>query len=300
MNLAQTINKISTEHCRNGGLILGQNIEAQQSLCGTVPIDEPNAQIMPTCEVSAMGISIGAALSGRPVIHVIRFGSFTWLQASPLVAFASQCKSVWGYDLPLWVRISCDDFLGPTHSGSWHSILLHGGPALRVIAPMCSSEYETAWAEFQETKQPTIAFEHRRSYANGLEMPDESNEQYPQATILAVSAARFSAIDALPILREMGIWTQVRHIWDLSRLDPESILARCAGCILIVDSSYETCSFAEHLGYTLHQAGEGLDDCMRAHIRVLGMKPRHPGVSVETNGTPSAQEIADAVRDLYY
>jgi pyruvate/2-oxoglutarate/acetoin dehydrogenase E1 component len=286
MTLAETINKISTEHCRNGGLILGQNIEAQQSLCGTVPIDEPNAQIMPTCELSAMGISIGAALSGRPVIHVIRFGSFTWLQASPLVAFASECKSVWGYDLPLWVRISCDDFLGPTHSGSWHSVLIHGGPGLKVVAPMTSNEYLEAWQWFQKNHQPVIVSEHRASYTNELELPPIANDPHPEATIIMIGPARLKASETLAILTSKGIAAEVRHVWDFF-----SSYVQHEKTVLIVDTTYERCSIAEHIALTLYKMSPHRD----LQIEVLGMFDKHPGVSRDRNGTPPPELIADTL-----
>jgi hypothetical protein len=267
-------------------LILGQNIEAQQSLHGTVPVDEPNAQIMPTCEVSAMGISIGAALSGRPVIHVIRFASFLWYQSAPVWGFLSRAKEIWGYDIPLFIRVSSDDHISPVHSGMFHSMFLSMS-GLKVVAPMTPKEYEKVWNDFTESKQPVLVSEHRASYSNSLELPDSANDPNPELTIIAIGAARMTAMDALPLLLAEGIKAEVRHIYDLNQLPPY----RVQRFVLVVGSEYEDCGTLEHIAYKLYKFHPHSPDQFYCHV--LGMKPHSPGVSLNKNGTPTAQAIAD-------
>ena len=296
MTLAETIYELSAEHCRSGGLIMGQNLEAVQNVCGTVPIDDPNVQIMPTCEGAGIGMAVGAALTGRPVIHVIRFASFLWMQAAPIVYYAARAKSQWGYDLPLFIRVSSDDGIGPTHSGVYHSPFIHM-PGLKVVAPMTPCEYREVWQEFQESRQPVLVSEHRRSYENALEMPPYANAVKPSILIIAISAARFDAIDALKILDQHGIGAELYSIWRLN-LDPVDILelyAKTRGKlgVLIVDSGYAPCSIAESIAFRLQSM------CVlgnRPEFKVLGMK-EPPGVC--ENGSPSAQEIADAAIEMW-
>ena len=304
MTLAETINEISTEHVRSGGLILGQNLEAQQSVCGTVPVGEPGVVIMPTTETAGMGISIGAALSGRPVIHVIRFASFLWLQASPIVNYAAKCKEIFGYDLPLWIRVSSDDNIGPVHSGMYHSPFLHMPGDLNVIAPMTPAEYRAAWADFQQSKQPFLVSEHRRAYDYGLEMPDVKVTE-ADLTIIAIGPGRFDAMGARAALATLhGMSVDLFHIWNLSgwTADLANILQSVATSrkCLIIDSTFERCSFAEHVAYQLYRSLFEISQGARGqyNIQVLGLADRSPGVSVGKNATPNCQDIIDAALAL--
>lgn len=295
MTLAETICELSREHCRAGGIIMGQNLEAVQSVCGTVPMDEPNVQIMPTCEAAGIGMAIGVALAGRPVIHVIRFASFLFLQASPICFYAARAKSEWNYDLPLFIRVSSDDGIGPTHSGVFHSMFVHM-PGLKVVAPMTSGEYLEAWKEFQETRQPVLVSEHRRSYDKSLEMPSIASAKSPDILIIAISAARFDAIEALNILKRENVGAEVRHVWRLSKIFDDSftnilIRAKEIGTVLIVDSGFTPCSVSEHIAYELYK----FVDNTELSVRVMGMK-EPPGVY--QTGSPSPQAIADACMEM--
>ena len=290
--LAEVICELSRQHCRSGGLILGQNLEAVQSVCGTVPIDEPNCKIMPTCEAAGIGMAIGAALSGRPVIHVIRFASFLWLQASPIVYYAARAKSLWGYDLPLFIRVSSDDGIGPTHSGAYHSPFVHM-PGLKVVAPITPQEYRAVWTEFQETRQPVLVSEQRVAYSNRYELLNRWNRHPTKVLIIAMSAARLAAMDAYSILSDSGVGVELYHLWNLKPSEGEWLRlkqrADAIGRVLVVDNTFEPCSVAEHVAYEL------LTRCNRRpmSIEVLGMK-EPPGIL--TRGGPSANDIVTAVK----
>jgi pyruvate/2-oxoglutarate/acetoin dehydrogenase E1 component len=289
--VAETIHELSVEHCRNGGLIMGQNLEAVQNVCGTVPVGEPGVEIMPTCEAAGMGMAIGAALSGRPVIHVIRFASFLWLQSSPLVYYAARAKSEWGYDLPLFVRVSSDDGIGPVHSGVYHSPFVHM-PGLKVVAPMTPGEYKQVWREFQETKQPVLVSEHRRSYTNVLEMPPMANAIRPQVLIVAISAARFAALEAMYILDRRVIEAEVYPLWRLSDFNVSVLVkARNIGRVLIVDSGYKACSVSEHLAYEMYKFVQNTE----LDVHILGMT-EPPGVNKP--GSPTPEQIAEAAMEM--
>lgn len=293
--VAETICELSREHCQAGGLIMGQNLEAVQNVCGTVPIDEPNVRIMPTCEGAGIGMAVGAALSGRPVIHVIRFASFLWMQVQPIVYYAARAKSQWNYDLPLFIRVSSDDGIGPTHSGVYHSPFVHMG--VKVVAPMTPGEYREAWEEFQETKQPVLVSEHRRSYENKLELPTIANAVDPKILIIAISAARFDACKALQILSEHQVGAEVCSVWRLNPTQADIFKladrARFMKAVLIVDSGYEPCSVAEHIAYRLQSLFGSVRE--RPLIKVLGMKEA-PGAT--TSGSPTAEDIAVAVMEM--
>jgi pyruvate/2-oxoglutarate/acetoin dehydrogenase E1 component len=287
MTLAQTINKLSQEHLDSGGLIVGQNLAENHNLAGTIPFSDnhPGICVLPTTETAGMGFSIGMALSGRPVIHIIRFASFLWYQSAPVWGLLSRAKEIWGYDIPLFIRVSSDDHISPVHSGMFHSMFL-SMPGLKVVAPMTPKEYKQVWQEFQESKQPVLVSEHRASYGNSLELPDSANDPDPEITIIAIGAARMTAMDALPLLLAAGVKAEVRHIYQLK----ESPIWNVQRSVLIVGSEYENSGTLKNLAYWLYR-NRSHTFKQPFHCRVLGMESRSPGVSRHQNGTPTAEAI---------
>ena len=296
MTLADTIREISREHLQNGGLLLGQNLDAIQNLCNTVPMDAPEGiTVMPTTETAGAGIAVGAALSGRRVIHVIRFQSFLWLQASPIVNYAAKAQEIWGYKCPLWIRaVAFDDpGSGPVHTNCFHSPFMHA-PGITVVAPMTSEEYLRAWNDFMEQDGPYLVSEHRRSYANAERIFDEGDDQ-ARITLFPISASRFNARDASLILRSQGIICSVLHIDYLKpfklKLSATSLL-QISQHGLVIDSAPTICGAAEHLAYELMlETG--------CPVKALGMEDRSSGIAPGLeNITPSAEKIAGAAKEL--
>jgi hypothetical protein len=69
---------------------------------------------------------------------------------------------------------------------------------------------------------------------------------------------------------------------------------------LIIDSTYERCSFAEHIGYRLYRFLYELCQSARGqyNIQVLGLANRSPGVSINKNATPNCEQIIEAALAL--
>ena len=299
MTLAETILDISRQHLKDGGLILGQNLEAQQNVVGTVPVGESGVTILPTSETAMAGVAIGAALSGKPVIYVLRFSSFTWLQASPLINYAGIAKGLWGYDIPLFVRVLAMDGGGPVHSGSMISILAHR-PGLAIAAPCTPIEYQDVWGWFQEHRQPIVVSEHRSTYQNTEHMPwmfEEAMGWPASYLIVAISSARESARVAMQRLNAEGVYGKIAHMFWLNPFSKESwdyivLAAKQVLGVAVADCTYEPCSIAEHVAYRI--ASE-----TGTRVRVVGMEPRLSGVAERLeNGTPSAERIVRAVKEL--
>lgn len=297
MTLADTIREISREHCEAGGLLLGQNLNAIQDCCGTVPVDAPNVTVMPTTETAGMGIAVGAALSGRRVIHVIRFSSFLWLQSSPLVNYAARCKEIWRYSCPIFVRaMGFDNYgSGPIHTGLYHSPFMHV-PGITVVAPMTSEEYTRVWEDFMAQAGPYLVSEHRSSYGN--EGDDAEWSGWPntsEVTVFAISAARANAYQAMKMLWREKIRCAVVPICYLKPLRNFDFLAESlkkTGRGIVVDSSYTICGAAEHIAYEL-MVETGYP------VKALGMEDRSSGIAPGLeNITPSAERIAQAAREL--
>jgi pyruvate/2-oxoglutarate/acetoin dehydrogenase E1 component len=159
---------------------------------------------------------------------------------------------------------------------------------------MTPGEYRSVWEHFLAHDDPIYVSEHRRSFGLTDEMPDRVCDE-ARITILAISAARLNALEAVAALADDGIAADLFHVVWLKPFAPSAaLLASLArtGLGLIVDSDFEICGAARSLAYELmHRAGVpvhalGIDD------RVCGAAPR-----VE-NVTPCAGRIADTVRGL--
>lgn len=295
--LADRILKISREHIEGGGLIVGQNLEGAQDLQHTTPVGENGVVILPTTEASGTLMTIGMALSGRSTMAILRFASFSLLHSSPLVFFAGRAKMLWGYECPLFVRISSDDKLGPTHTGMFHSVFLHQ-PGLHVVAPGTAQEYQTAWDWFQSTRQPLIVSEHRSMYANEVPLTDtvlpSSPLPQPHVLLIALGGARLAATLAASELRAYGIEAAVKHVCWIKPFPEEcreaiNVAASRIGRVIVTDSTFEPCSFGMQLAFEIMQQTHAL-------VRVVGMPDRLPGVHEKPE--PSIERIIQAVLDL--
>ena len=276
-------------------MLLGQNLNAIQDCCGTVPVEAPNVIVMPTTETAGMGFAVGAALTGRRVIHVIRFSSFLWLQSSPLVNYAAKAKEIWGYSCPLFVRaMGFDDYgSGPVHTGLFHSPIMHM-PGITVVAPMTSIEYREAWNDFMAQDGPYLVSEHRTSYTGSF-VSETVTSMGAKILLLGISAARLNLIEAHDLLAASGISSNVVHIDYLKPVKNIALLAkwlREVGHGLVVDSAYTICGAAEHIAYQLMlETG--------CPVKALGMEDRSSGIAPGLeNITPSAERIARAAREL--
>jgi pyruvate/2-oxoglutarate/acetoin dehydrogenase E1 component len=295
MTTAETIKDITRDHLTNhDGLLLGQCVTAVGWIGGTVPDCEGIVEI-PMTDVAGPGFAVGCALMGRRPIFVVRYQGFMWLNSSSLVNYAARSKQVWGRSVPIFIRAIAmeGNGIGHTASSSLHSLFMHP-PGLPVAAPMTPGEYRDVWAHFMAHDDPIYVSEHRRSFGLAEEMPDRVDED-ARVTVIAISAARLNAVEALATLRAEGLAADLFHLVWLKPFEasPEILDSlRKTGVGLVVDTGFESCGAAQSIAYELmHQSGVpvhalGIDD------RVCGAAP-----AVE-NITPSPARIAERVRAL--
>jgi pyruvate dehydrogenase E1 component beta subunit len=294
--VADAIRELTKEHLeQRNGLLLGQCLSAVGWVQNTVPPHAPGLVELPMSDVSGPGVAVGAAIMGRRPILVLRFQSFLWLAASPIVNYAAKARELWGYPAPLLVRAIAAEGggTGPVHSGAYHSPFMHM-PGLPVCAPMTPGEVDEVWTRWLTNDDPLFVSEHRRSYQNTDEMPDEQ-ERGAEVTIVAVSAARFAAVEAVRRLRAEGIRCNLVHVvW----LKPFDVGPRVLGPLtasragLVVDSAYEVAGASRSIAYELMLASG-------RPVHALGVPDHSPGVARRLeHGTPTAEGIVEAVRGL--
>lgn len=294
--VADTIRELTRQHiARNNGIVMGQCLSAVGWVQNTVPEQSEGLVELPMTDIAGAGFAVGAAVVGRRPIFIIRFQSFLWLNASPIVNYAAKSKEVFGYPAPVFVRAigSEGGGTGPLHTNCFHSMFMHM-PGLPVAAPMTPGEYEQVWRWYLEHDDPILVSEHRRSYKNTEELPDQIDPD-GQITIYAMSAARFTAIEAVEKLRSEGIRCSLIHVLWLKPFQPTPRVLdplRRSGLGIVIDSAYEIAGASRSIAYELMME-------TGAKVRALGQEDRSPGAARRLdNGTPDADRIAAVARDL--
>lgn len=279
VTLREKIHSITKNHLeQNNGLIMGQCLTAVGWVDGTVP-DTRNVIELPMTDVAGADFAVGAAITGRRPILVLRFQDFLVLNANAIVYFAAKRKEVFQRSIPVFVRAIAREGngTGNSHSGKLHSTYL-GFPGIRVYAPMTPLEWEDCWNDFISNDDPAICCEHRAVFGDSAEMPT-IYESGARISIIAISYARKNAVKAYEELARRGIKSNLIHVYKLKPLDVPVVDT----VSLVVDSGYETCSIAKDIAYKqMFETGK------RSHV--LGLKEKQVGCNDE-NLTPSSDEI---------
>ena len=294
--VADTIRELTRAHIANNrGIVMGQCLTAVGWVQNTIPEQLEGIVELPMTDVSGAGFAVGAAVMGRRPVFVIRFQSFLWLNASPIVNYAAKSKEVFGYPCPVFVRAIAAEGngTGPLHTNCFHAIFMHM-PGLPVCAPMTPGEYESIWDHYITHDDPMFVSEHRRSYKNTAEMPNQYGED-SQITIFAISASRFNAVEAVKKLAEQGIKADLSHVVWLKPFDPEpqaiEALKR-SGRGMVIDSAYELAGASQALAYELMlRTGKP--------VKAVGQFDRSPGASPRLdNGTPTVDRIVATAKEM--
>jgi len=295
--VAQTISETTRRHLlEEGGLLFGQCVTAVGWIGGTVPqLTEAEGIVeLSMADVAGAGIAVGAAVVGRRPIYVIRYQGFMWYNAAPLLNYAAKSKAMWNVPCPIFVRaIAMEGGIGPVASGSQHGMVMRM-PGMPVCAPMTPGEWQEAWDWFMAHDDPLYVSEHRRSFAIDREMRPQCHPR-ADVTVLAVSAARLNAEEAIVRLARDGIVCDLFHLVWLKPFRPdEGLLQSLArtGLGLVVDSDFEIAGPSRSIAHELM-----LETSVPVHA--LGLADRTAGFAPHLdNGTPEAAVIADRIREL--
>ena len=295
MTTAETIKAITRDHLTNGkGLLLGQCVTAVGWIGGTVPDCEGIIEI-PMTDVAGPAFAVGCALMGRRPIFVVRYQGFMWLNGSSLVNYAARSKDIWGVPVPIFVRaIGMEgNGIGHTASSSLHSLFMHA-PGMPVAAPMTPGEYRGVWDQFMAGDDPIYVSEHRRSFGLVEEMRHLVSPR-ARVTIVAISAARLNALEAVPALEREGIAVDLFHqVWLKPFAPSRELIASLqrTGAGLVVDTGFEMCGASQSIAFDLmHRAG--------VPVHALGIEDRACGAApVVENITPSASRIIERIKLL--
>ena len=211
--VAETIRNLSKKILdKNKGIVIGQCLSAVGWVQNTVPAQKKGIVELPMTDVAGAGFAVGAALAGIRPIFILRFQSFLWLNASPIINHAAKSKEIFGYGAPVFIRAIASEgpSSGPIHTNCYHSPFAHM-PGLPICAPMTPKEYNEIWNKYLKSDSPMLVSEHRRSYKESIEFKDEINKA-SRLTLFLISASRFEANKIKEKLKKKGIQIDIFHI----------------------------------------------------------------------------------------
>ena len=295
--VAETIREITKKHIeRNKGVVMGQCLTAVGWVQNTVPNQKKGIIEFPMTDVSGAGFAVGAAIAGSRPIFILRFQSFLWLNASPIINHAAKAKELFQYPAPVFIRAIASEGVssGPLHTNCFHSPFAHM-PGLPICAPMTPGEYKSIWKKYIKNDDPLLVSEHRRSYKETREFKDITNSN-SIVSVFLISAARFEIDKVKNLLNSENINIDIFHLVWLKPFKMKSVYLNSLSKTkkgLVIDSTYEICSLSEHIAFNLMKSSNN------AKVWNYGMKDKSPGCSKKLmNGTPNAYQIVKKIKKI--
>ena len=104
-SVAETIRDLSKKIIdKNKAVVIGQCLSAVKWSSNTVPPQKKGIIELPMTDIAGAGFAVGISLTGIRPIFILRFQSFLWLNASPLVNHAAKAKEMFGYGAPVFTE----------------------------------------------------------------------------------------------------------------------------------------------------------------------------------------------------
>jgi pyruvate/2-oxoglutarate/acetoin dehydrogenase E1 component len=297
--------------------LFAQGVADPSSMWGTLKgignrFGEDRVIEMPIAENGAVGIAVGAAISGqRPIISFHRV-EFALLAFEQIVNNAAKSHYISGgqHKVPLVIRmvIGRGWGQGPEHSQSLEPLFAYF-PGLKVVMPAFAADAKGLLISAIEDDNPVIFIEHRwvhyasghvpeGYYASPIDGPKVVRDG-KDVTIVATSYAVLEAMRAADVLQQIGCSAEVIDLRVLRPLVMEPILAsvRKTGRLLTVDTGFVRYGIGgEIVASTTNAAFSALK---AAPIR-LGL-PEHPTPSsrgLVPGFYPDAQKIVREVSQM--
>ena len=297
ITVRETIKKTILRHLKEkNGLILGQCLSAVGWVGGTIPeLTEKEGVIeLSMADVANGGIVVGAGLSNRRPIYVIRYQGFNWFNAPIILNYACKSKELWDVPCPIFIRgIAMEGSIGPV-AGSSHYALYYRMPGIKIISPMTPKEYLLAYSEFMKNNDVYYVSEHRGSYDNKKELSDYLQGNL-DIIIFCISITRFEAKKVRENLSKKKIKVGIANIiwikpFKIEKKWIKKIKKSKFGGI-ILDDDY-TSGVASDMAYKLMKA-------TNKKVEVMGLKDKSAGFSkTADNLPPKVEEIIKKISKI--
>ena len=260
----------------------------------------------PISESSIVGVALGAAMTGGPVVAEIMYADFMCVAMDEIVNQAAKIRYMTGGQarVPLVVRspIGMTRGIAAQHSQSLEAWFAHI-PGLRVAMPSTPADAKGLLKTALRGADPVIFFEPKLLYGTKGLVSDDPQLTLPfgraaipregsDLTIIATGLMVSRALDAATKLDAAGLSAEVIDPRTISPLDWDTIFASVekTGRALVVNEATLTCSVASEIAATI---GEQRHASLKGAVRRLGApfapKPSTPGL--EKLSYPQIEDI---------
>ena len=297
ITVRETIKNTILNHLKkNNGLILGQCLSAVGWVGGTIPeLTEKEGVIeLSMADVANGGIVVGAGLSNRRPIYVIRYQGFNWFNAPIILNYACKSKELWDVPCPIFIRgIAMEGSIGPV-AGSSHHSLYYRMPGVKIISPMTPKEYNLAYKSFMNEEEVYYVSEHRASYDNKKELADFLSDDV-DIIIFSISITRFEAQKVRETLEKENLKIGVANILWIKPFEIKEKWIRTLKNSkfggIILDDDYES-GVASDMAYKLMKLS-------KKKVEVMGLKNKSAGFSGKSdNLPPNKEEIITKIKEI--
>ena len=297
ITVRETIKNTILNHLKkNDGLILGQCLSAVGWVGGTIPkLTEKEGVIeLSMADVANGGIIVGAGLSNRRPIYVIRYQGFNWFNAPIILNYACKSKELWDVPCPIFIRgIAMEGSIGPV-AGSSHHSLYYRMPGVKIISPMTPKEYNLAYKSFMNEEEVYYVSEHRASYDNKKELADFLSDDV-DIIIFSISITRFEAQKVRDILEKENLKIGIANILWIKPFEVKKkwlqTLKNSKFGGIILDDDYES-GVASDMAYKLMKLS-------KKKVEVMGLKNKSAGFSRKSdNLPPNKEEIITKIKEI--
>jgi len=297
-------------------IVMGEDILAQGGVFGVYkPLLETHRDRLletPIAEPGFLGMAVGAAMTGGPVVVEIMFADFLTTCMDEIVNQAVKMRYMTGGQarMPLVIRAASGMGRGTAaqHTQSLEAWFVHI-PGLKVVAPSTPADAKGLLKSALRGEDPVLFFEHKQLYARKGEVPEGEHIvplgrarrlcEGADLTIIAWAAMAHRALEAAETLAAEGISAEVLDPRSLSPLDEEAILAsiRRTGRALVVDEATMRCSVGSEIAAMI---GEHAFDALKGPVRRLASPhaPKPFAPPIEALSIPRAADIVALARRM--
>jgi len=296
-SVREIIKSITYSHLKEkNSLCFGQCLTAVGWVGGTLPelYEEDGMVEVTTADVANGGFVVGAGLTGRRPIYVVRYQGFQCYNSPMIINYASKSKEIWGIPCPIFIRsIAMEGSIGPVAGSSHHSIYQRM-PGTKILSPMTPKEYQFAYDDFMANDDVYYISEHRLSYDSDREFKDIIHDN-SDFVLFPISITRFEAEKARLVLKERGLNISIIHqLW----LKPFTFKKEWLRCLnnsriggLVLDDDYEQGVASSIAHRMMIQSNK--------KVYTLGLQHRTAGFhSKVDNLPPNYQDIINFIEKL--
>ena len=267
----------------------------------------------PISEASIVGVALGAAMAGGPVVAEIMYSDFMAVCMDEIVNQAAKIRYMTGGQarVPLVIRspIGMTRGVAAQHSQSLEAWFAHI-PGLRVAMPSTPADAKGLLKAALRGEDPVIFLEPKLLYGTKGLVSDDPDLLLPfgqaavvregsDLTIVATGLMVSRVQEAATRLQALGVAAEIIDPRTVSPIDWDTIFASVdkTGRVLVVNEATLVCSVASEIAATI---GEKRFNSLDGPVRRIGSpfvpKPSTPGL--EKLAYPSVDEIERIAREM--